>query len=422
MHPPPFPTGGPRGLPTLKTAFFGILVLACAAVVGLAAISLSRSHEQYRRRTEVEAQNLCTALADSFTAAFDKLDLALVSVKAEVERQVAASGVDAARLAEFIRLHRQWNPVLPDLRVTDSEGVVQWGDDLAPGSRVSVADRDYFRRLREEAGAGLISSKPLMGRVAAARVLILARRIERLDGTFAGVVYGSILLDRLGAHFAPYAIGREGTLVLRDPEFTIIAQRGYPGDLAGTTAASPRFQALARSGAERGTYTSRSRLDGIERIYAFARLKPYGSFVHVGLGLRESLEPWRRELYLTLGLVAAFLALLWGTAGIAVRAWHRLQWAEAERERMIAELQKALADVRTLGGLIPICSNCKKIRDDQGYWNQIETFISSHSSVNFTHGICPDCAKEMFREVFERRETGSEPALSPQTSSSPPRA
>ena len=69
---------------------------------------------------------------------------------------------------------------------------------------------------------------------------------------------------------------------------------------------------------------------------------------------------------------------------------------ETEREHLIAELKEALAQVKTLTGMLPICSGCKKIRDDQGYWNRIETFISDHCDAEFSHGICPDCAKKYF--------------------------
>jgi hypothetical protein len=62
------------------------------------------------------------------------------------------------------------------------------------------------------------------------------------------------------------------------------------------------------------------------------------------------------------------------------------------------KLEEALGNVKTLSGLIPICSVCKKIRDDQGYWKQIETYISSHSDAMFTHGICPGCAEKVYKE------------------------
>lgn len=69
----------------------------------------------------------------------------------------------------------------------------------------------------------------------------------------------------------------------------------------------------------------------------------------------------------------------------------------AERRQLILQLQEALARVKTLSGLLPICAWCKKIRDDKGYWNHVEAYIADHTEAGFTHGICPDCAKR-FKE------------------------
>lgn len=70
--------------------------------------------------------------------------------------------------------------------------------------------------------------------------------------------------------------------------------------------------------------------------------------------------------------------------------------AEDEREKLIEELKQALAQVRTLSGLLPICSSCKKIRNDKGYWEQIETYIGDHSDAEFSHSLCPDCAERLY--------------------------
>ncbi len=81
---------------------------------------------------------------------------------------------------------------------------------------------------------------------------------------------------------------------------------------------------------------------------------------------------------------------------------HKL--AEQEKERLIAELKTALAEVKTLSGLLPICSNCKKIRDDKGYWNQLEGYISDHSEALFSHSICPDCAEKLYKDIFRTKK------------------
>jgi hypothetical protein len=74
---------------------------------------------------------------------------------------------------------------------------------------------------------------------------------------------------------------------------------------------------------------------------------------------------------------------------------------EEERERLIHELQDALVNVKTLRGLLPICSHCKKIRDDKGYWNQIESYIRDHSGAEFSHGMCPECMKKLYPDYVD---------------------
>jgi hypothetical protein len=69
---------------------------------------------------------------------------------------------------------------------------------------------------------------------------------------------------------------------------------------------------------------------------------------------------------------------------------------EADREKV---LEDALEKIKVLRGIIPICASCKKIRDDKGYWNQIENYIKDHSEADFSHSICPDCAKKLYPEV-----------------------
>lgn len=75
--------------------------------------------------------------------------------------------------------------------------------------------------------------------------------------------------------------------------------------------------------------------------------------------------------------------------------------AEKEREKLITDLQKALADIKTLSGLLPICSSCKKIRNDKGYWERLESYIGSRSEAVFSHGICPECARSLYPELYK---------------------
>jgi hypothetical protein len=87
-----------------------------------------------------------------------------------------------------------------------------------------------------------------------------------------------------------------------------------------------------------------------------------------------------------------FLALLaiWVTAVLSL-----------QRKLIDEKRQKALQEIKILRGFLPICASCKKIRDDSGYWNQMEAYIRDHSEAEFSHGICPECAKKLYPEFYE---------------------
>ena len=83
-------------------------------------------------------------------------------------------------------------------------------------------------------------------------------------------------------------------------------------------------------------------------------------------------------------------------ASAAARDITERKRAEEERERLVTDLQAALAKVKLLSGFLPICAACKKIRNDQGYWEQVEIYIRNHSEAEFSHAICPDCFREHY--------------------------
>lgn len=76
-----------------------------------------------------------------------------------------------------------------------------------------------------------------------------------------------------------------------------------------------------------------------------------------------------------------------------------------EREKLLAQWRDALEQIKTLQGLIPICASCKNIRDDKGYWHRVEEYFRQHSNAEFTHGICPPCAKKLYPEFYGKIET-----------------
>ncbi|MBM4349468.1 MAG: DUF3365 domain-containing protein [Deltaproteobacteria bacterium] len=92
-------------------------------------------------------------------------------------------------------------------------------------------------------------------------------------------------------------------------------------------------------------------------------------------------------------------AIFWGMGRIKREDLKR-RMVEEEREKLIQELEETVIKVRMLSGLLPICASCKKVRDDKGYWTQIETYIRDHSEAEFSHGICPECMKKLYPDLM----------------------
>ncbi|MFH1057904.1 MAG: DUF3365 domain-containing protein [Pseudomonadota bacterium] len=140
------------------------------------------------------------------------------------------------------------------------------------------------------------------------------------------------------------------------------------------------------------------------------------AFNHMSFSLKASHEGLEQK-------VAQRTAVLEQTTRVLEAEVGQRKLAEREKEKLIVDLQRALAEVKQLSGLLPICAQCKKIRTDSGYWQQIETYITDHSGAQFSHGICPECAAELYPGLLEdSRDRPSPPAApAPPAPAKPPK-
>lgn len=157
-------------------------------------------------------------------------------------------------------------------------------------------------------------------------------------------------------------------------------------------------------------YLAREKMDALGISYVVRGLRQDGQQFHMDFAVNEA--RLAGELFYTVMVrdvterVAAQLVLNQSKDELERRVKERTAALEESNERLyeeitrrkelIQELQAALGDVKTLSGLLPICSSCKKIRDDGGYWNQIEVFIREHSDAEFSHSVCPECIEQLY--------------------------
>jgi len=102
-------------------------------------------------------------------------------------------------------------------------------------------------------------------------------------------------------------------------------------------------------------------------------------------------EDWEIDELITVAIFLAFALLF-----LSVRRWLELKKASARLRTQNRQLEKALSEIKSLRGILPICAGCKRIRDDAGYWQQVEQYVQEHSEAEFSHSICPDCMKKLY--------------------------
>ena len=128
-------------------------------------------------------------------------------------------------------------------------------------------------------------------------------------------------------------------------------------------------------------------------------------FVFKTGGFKEEFFPIHDSHDLFIRIVVTNIAIFAGC--ISQRMANKLVLAYKKEKQLNELLEESINEIKVLKEILPICSSCKKIRDDEGYWNNLEKYISEHSNTKFTHGLCPECARKLYPEFYENLKTRS---------------
>ncbi len=193
-------------------------------VLALGATSLWNSHKQEIQTVEIRSRNLAAAVTGNINASFDKVDVAVRVVVDELEHGMREGGVRTDQANEFIHRLQRYVPEIDAIRVANAAGAVFLGPGIGDGSGVSYADRDFFATHRANPAAGLIVTKPILGRVSKKWVISLNRRLNAPDGSFAGVVSATITLDYLGQTLSRFNLSPNSLLTIRELDTAFVVR------------------------------------------------------------------------------------------------------------------------------------------------------------------------------------------------------
>ena len=336
MRSPHGPSGQPNGAgpPNPPRSHLALLLgggaFIIAVIVVLVGWAILQGREEAHRTAEIATSNLSETLADNFKSALDKIDLSLQSIRDEVYRQQRTGHWDDQDIIAAIARQDERHPDTLGFRIFGPDGRLRFGIKNIADSNANIADRDDFKYLRDTPGSGLMVSPPLFGSVARQRLIVVARRITNRDGSFGGVVYGPLSIQRLTNELADLNLGTGGIVALHHAGFLMAARfpeiQG-PGNSFIPIPANDPLRGIIASGAPITQYDYVSPLDGARRTATIRRIEGQSYYVLVGLSEADYLADWRRNSIHLLLFGAVMIGVV--LVGMLILHKHISDWKRA---------------------------------------------------------------------------------------------
>lgn len=295
------PLYAPRSLTRLALWLAAGNLVIAAAVVTATWLALQAGRDSDLTRARETTENLAASLSIEIGAELKQVDNALSTLALQFRRTTGDPEQVRRSVERALADQRSLLPQVDAIRITDARGQVVYGLAGEEGA-LNVGDRDYFQRARDakDGGDAIVISEPLFGRVLHKWGIAVSRRLEREDGSFAGVVYTTLSTEHFIESFKGLTIGAEGAISLRTRSQRLIARysatephsiRGVGDvivseDLMRQIAANPR----------QGWYMTRTKLDNIERITCYRQVRGYPLTIFTGSSTAEFLAAWRGEV------------------------------------------------------------------------------------------------------------------------------
>jgi PAS domain S-box-containing protein len=340
-----------------RNLFFGGVTAAILVVATIALLAVMQLRQQVELQTSMTTQNMAKLMEQTYDGMIDTIDVALFASADEISHELSTGKAETQSVTRLLLRQQERLPIVNNLRASNERGDAIYGPGvLSPP--INTSDRDYFIGLRDNPNPGLFVSKPFIGRHKNKWVWLFARRINKADGSFGGVVYASIFVDELDKMLAKITLDTGGVATLRDSELGLIARHVFQGKnpaLPGDKKMAKPFLDALNANRLEGTYVSdATSIDSIRRTQSYRRSAKYGYYVNVGISSDAALQAWRRQAWMVFGVVACFILALLAFSRQIVRAWLR---QDQNMEKLAAsqkELHESAARIRRILEFAPI--------------------------------------------------------------------
>ena len=311
-----------RNIKLLNTVM--VVAILAAAITALLASTYTRRASEEKSLTS--ARNLAKALDLSIEGLIGKVDISLLVCADEISRQRATGKAEASLITGFLALQRQRLTLVERFGGSDERGEVIYGPNVQ-SPRVNIFDRDYFVRLRNDRNATALVNMLVTGRASRKPVWLFARRINKPDGSFDGVVFATLPAEQVAGLLSGIKMNPGDTIGLRDADQSLVASEQTFARVAapiGTTAvAKPFADALWESPQEGTFFSGAGEPDGINRRHVYHRNVKYGFIVNVGTSVESAQAGWRQLSWAIAGLASALILATLASTRFIKRSWLR---------------------------------------------------------------------------------------------------
>ena len=318
---------------------------AIVVIVAIVALSYLRSEAEERLRNSSKA--LAYSVEHALTSRVRNIDYVLQVSADELSRQIGSSRPDALAINSFLTLQQQRFPDIDILRATNDSGETLYGKGVVPSQRASLAQRDYYQRLRNDPNLGMVISEPIIGKISQKWIWLMARRINNADSTFGGLVYASLFIDDIVAMFQQLSLPSGSVISLRDADLKLIARATFGGLASaveiGDARVSDGLRAALAENPKEGTFLGTNTPDGVSRIYAYQTSPEYGFKLLIGVPVASINEQLQKEfavigLFILLFITGAIYFLRMLERSWALQASH-LQEVRAGQQRVTSIIE-----------------------------------------------------------------------------------
>jgi PAS domain S-box-containing protein len=338
-----------------------------------AAIVLRQEMEEHQLSA---AADMAQSVGLNVEGIIDDIGYVLKVSTDEIERQIAGGHPNQEAISRFLGRQQEHLPYIDILRATNAHGEAIYGKGVDPAQKASLAQRDYYQKLKSDPGLEMVISEPVIGRISQRWIWLFARRINNLDGSFAGLVYGAVFVDELVNMMNKMRPVPGSDVFLYDPERRLVAATtfGRPGSPSvGDTMPPPALVAALQANSHEGDYWGvSSTAEHVDLIHSYRQTPKFGLLVSAGVPMGAAVSRWQLQSALILGL--------WTSLAAGSLLFIRLLGRRRERQIM-GVLREERTFLKTVLQTIP---NLIWLKDPQGVYlacnSEFELFFGKPES------------------------------------------